>query len=159
MLYARKFQLTWTTGELKSWARASNILTLVLRCWPEPIPPTYLCRHPRARELPVLLTTSRADFNLKRYKIHVTWAATWDFQPCGMCNQQRLRSACTYVQSDQSLCLALESSMNIKLLTEHYLEFLSLKGGCTGSSESSLVKMPHCWKSHVTAHIIMPCFG
>ena len=25
--------------------------------------------------------------------------------------------------------------MAIKLLTEHYLEFLSLKGGCTGSSE------------------------
>ena len=30
------------------------------------------------------------------------------------------------------------------------MEFLSLKRGCTGSSESSLVKMPHCWKSHVT---------
>ena len=24
---------------------------------------------------------------------------------------------------------------------------LSLKGGCTGLSESTLVKMPHCWKS------------
>ena len=33
--------------------------------------------------------------------------------------------------------------MSVKLLTEHHLEFLSLKGGCTGSSESSLVKMPH----------------
>ena len=43
--------------------------------------------------------------------------------------------------------------MSVKLLTEHYLEFLSLKGGCTGSSESALVKMPHCWKSHVVAHI------
>ena len=42
--------------------------------------------------------------------------------------------------------------MNIKLLTEHQLEFLSLKGGCTGWSESTLVKMPHCWKSHATAH-------
>ena len=42
--------------------------------------------------------------------------------------------------------------MSIKLLTEHHLEFLSFKGGCTGSSESTLVKMPHCWKSHVTAH-------
>ena len=37
--------------------------------------------------------------------------------------------------------------MSVKLLTEHHLEFLSLKGGCTGSSESTLVKMPHCWKS------------
>ena len=30
--------------------------------------------------------------------------------------------------------------MVVKLLTEHHLEFLSLKGGCTGSSESTLVK-------------------
>ena len=45
--------------------------------------------------------------------------------------------------------------MIVKLLTEHHLEFLSLQGGCTGSSESSLVKMPHCWKSHVTAHIAL----
>ena len=45
--------------------------------------------------------------------------------------------------------------MTVKLLTEHHLEFLSLKGGCTGSSESTLVKMPHCWKSHVTAQIIV----
>ena len=28
----------------------------------------------------------------------------------------------------------------------HHLEFLSLLGGYTGSSESTLVKMPHCWK-------------
>ena len=34
--------------------------------------------------------------------------------------------------------------MSVKLLTEHRLEFVSLKGGCTGSSESTLVKMPHC---------------
>ena len=35
--------------------------------------------------------------------------------------------------------------MSVKLLTEHHLEFLSLKGGCRGSSESTLVKMPRCW--------------
>ena len=29
-----------------------------------------------------------------------------------------------------------------------------LKGGCTGPSESTLVKMPHCWKSRVGAHFI-----
>ena len=44
--------------------------------------------------------------------------------------------------------------MTLKLLTEHHLEFLSLNGGCTGSSESALVKMPHCWKSYVTAHMV-----
>ena len=43
--------------------------------------------------------------------------------------------------------------MSVKLLTEQHLEFLSLKGGCTGSSESTFVKMPHCWKSHVMAKI------
>ena len=41
--------------------------------------------------------------------------------------------------------------MSVKIRTEHILEFLSLKGGCTGLSESTHVKMPHCWKSHVTA--------
>ena len=34
--------------------------------------------------------------------------------------------------------------MSVKLLTEHRLEFVSLKGGCTGSPESTLVRMPHC---------------
>ena len=42
--------------------------------------------------------------------------------------------------------------MIVKLLTEHHLEFLSLKGGCRGLDESTLVKMPHCWKSHLLAH-------
>ena len=37
--------------------------------------------------------------------------------------------------------------MTVKLLTEHHLEFLSYKGGCTGLSESTFVKMPHCWIS------------
>ena len=44
--------------------------------------------------------------------------------------------------------------MSVKLLTDHHLESLRLKEGCTGSSESTHVKMPHCWKSHVTAHFI-----
>ena len=43
--------------------------------------------------------------------------------------------------------------MVVKLLTEHHLEFLSLKGGCRGSSESTLVKMSNCWKSHAAAHM------
>ena len=51
----------------------------------------------------------------------------------------------------RSLIRAFACRLNIlvKLLTEHHLEFLSLKGGCTGSSETT-----HCWKSHDTAHII-----
>ena len=50
--------------------------------------------------------------------------------------------------------------MIVKLLTEHHLEFLSLKGGCTGSSESTLVKMSNCWKSHAAAPIFsFPCIS
>ena len=45
--------------------------------------------------------------------------------------------------------------MSVKLLTEHHLEFLNLKGGCTGSSESIHVKLPQCWKSRVTAQLIL----
>ena len=40
-------------------------------------------------------------------------------------------------------------------LTEHHLEFLSLKGGFIGSSESTLVKMSNCWKSQAVAQIHM----
>ena len=53
--------------------------------------------------------------------------------------------------------------MIVKLLTEHNLEFLSLQVGCRGSSESTHVKMPHCWKSHANDlkfyaldHVILP---
>ena len=65
-----------------------------------------------------------------------------------------VRPSKAYAQSDQSLWKSLEYSMTLRLLTEQHLEFLSLKGGCTGSSESTLVKIPHCWKSHVVARIL-----
>ena len=44
--------------------------------------------------------------------------------------------------------------MTVKLLSAHHLEFQSLKGGCTGSSKSTLVKMPHCGKSNAAAHMV-----
>ena len=44
--------------------------------------------------------------------------------------------------------------MIVKLLTEHHLEFLSLKGGCRGLSESTLVKMSNCWKSHAATQLV-----
>ena len=61
--------------------------------------------------------------------------------------------------SDQSLCLLLEYSIIVKILTEHPYEFLSLKRSCTGLSETTLFKISHCWKSHVAVHtfcIYMP---
>ena len=39
--------------------------------------------------------------------------------------------------------------MGVKLLNENHLEFLSLRGGCTGSSESTLVKY-HIVGNHVS---------
>ena len=42
--------------------------------------------------------------------------------------------------------------MIVKLLAEHHLEFLCLKRGCRGSSESTHIKKPHCWESHAMAH-------
>ena len=43
--------------------------------------------------------------------------------------------------------------MIVKLLTECHLGFLSLKGGCRGSLEPTLVKTSNCWKSHAAAQI------
>ena len=43
--------------------------------------------------------------------------------------------------------------MSVKLLTDHRLEFLSLKEGCKDSSESTLVKIPNCWKSRLLAQL------
>ena len=74
-----------------------------------------------------------------------------------MCDQPSLRSGCAYAQSDQSLCKSLEYSKIVKLLNEHHLEFLSLKKGCRGSSESTLIKMPHCCKSLAMAHNSIWC--
>ena len=67
-----------------------------------------------------------------------------------MCDQQRLRPACAYAQSGQSLCLSLEYSMSVNLLTVNHLKFISLKGGCKGSSESIHVKMPHFSKARLS---------
>ena len=48
--------------------------------------------------------------------------------------------------------------MTAKLLTENHLELLSLKGGCKVSSESTLVKIRFCWKSHDTAQMLYGCY-
>ena len=65
-----------------------------------------------------------------------------------MCDQQSLRSACAYAQSDQSLCQLLACSMSVKLLTEHHLEFLSLKGGSAAEARPS----HHLSKCHIVGN-------
>ena len=120
----------------------------------------WVCTNQNATLFGITCHVSYCDYSKNSFnetlplRIQNIWASAWDFQQCGLCGQQSLRSACAYGQSDQSLCQSLEYSMVVKLLTEHHLECLSLKGGCRGSSESTLVKMPHCWKSHVTAYIV-----
>ena len=45
-----------------------------------------------------------------------------------------------------------EYSMIVKLLIEHHLQFLNLKGGWGGgSSGSAVVKKSNCWRSHAAA--------
>ena len=87
--------------------------------------------------------------------LNYNWAVAWDFQQFGMCDQQRLRPACAYTQTDQSPCWSLKYSLTVKLLTQPHMRFLSLKGGCKGSSESALVKILHCWKSRVMAQLLL----
>ena len=48
-----------------------------------------------------------------------------------------------YVRSAQAQIRAFAGRLNILRLLG-YWEFLSLKGGYTGWSETTLVKMPHC---------------
>ena len=57
--------------------------------------------------------------NLHPYK----WAATWDFQQCGMCDQQRLRSAYSFilrVLSEPLLVACNVSSWRNHLIKTHY---------------------------------------
>ena len=73
----------------------------------------------------------------------------WYVRPARAQTSLRVRA----VRSEPLLVSYLEYSMRVKLLTGHHLEFLSLKVGYTCLSESTHVKMPHCWKSHVKAHM------
>ena len=45
--------------------------------------------------------------------------------------------------------------MTVKQLIKHRLEFLRLKGGWTGASESIHVKKSHCWIAHVAAQMLL----
>ena len=54
------------------------------------------------------------------------------------------------IPTDQSRCKSLQYYMTVQLLTEHHLKFQSLKRGCTGSSESTLVKMPQIVENHMS---------
>ena len=57
-----------------------------------------------------------------------------------VCATSKASDQPAHTRSLISLYLSLEYSMILKLLTEHHLEFLSLKGGCRDSSKSAHVK-------------------
>ena len=44
--------------------------------------------------------------------------------------------------------------MIVKLLAENHMESLSLKSVCKCWSESTHVKIPYSWKSHVAAQLL-----
>ena len=66
-----------------------------------------------------------------------------------MCDQLRLRPACAYAQTDQSLCLSLNYDMSVKLLIERNLVFLSITLGCTGLLSLHLLKW-HIVGDHIS---------
>ena len=53
----------------------------------------------------------------------------------------------------RSLIRAFASRLNILGVLSYWTN--TITGDCPGSSESTHVKMPHCWKSHVTAQFIL----
>ena len=66
----------------------------------------------------------------------------WYVQPAKAQTSLRTR------QSDQSLCMSLENSMTVKLLTKHHFGVLSLIGGCTSRLNLYMTK---CHGNDVTA--------
>ena len=56
--------------------------------------------------------------------------------------------------SNKVVCATSKASDQPAHTRSLHLEFLSLKGGCRGSSEPTHVKMPHCLKSHALAHLL-----
>ena len=71
-----------------------------------------------------------------------------------MCDQQRLRPVCAYAQTDQSICKSLEYFMNVQLLTEQHLEFLSLKGAAQADLSLHLSK-GHIVRNHMSRLICL----
>ena len=71
-----------------------------------------------------------------------------------MCDQQSLRSACAYAQSDQSLCKSVEYYMSVKLLTEHHLEFLSFR---EAAHARLILHLPKChFVGNIMSWLICP---
>ena len=73
-----------------------------------------------------------------------------------MCDQLNVSDQPAHTRSLIRAFASLEYSLTVMLLTEQHLEFLIFRGGCTGLTESTHVKMPPCWKSLVAAIGVAP---
>ena len=100
--------------------------------------------------------------HVKRYQAtQMVWKCLWIISLNEPLHEISNNVVCaTSRASDQpahtrSLIRAFASHLNILWIFSYcpnsLFDCLSLKGGCTGSSKSAHVKMPHCWKSHATA--------
>ena len=95
------------------------------------------------------------SFNILFLMMKNTYEPRHEISKNVVCATSKVSDQSAHMRSpDQSLCESLEYSMTVKLLTVQHLEFLSLTVGCVGLSESTLVKLTQCWKSHVVAQIL-----
>ena len=92
--------------------------------------------------------------NTQKTNCVITWLYTNSF--CAIYNQLKLQNLTLEsnlkIHTRYAVLKTISHTIHIgepEGQTEHHLEFLSLKGDCTGSSESTLVKMPHCWNSTI----------
>ena len=88
------------------WSETSRLDILwLLSYWPNIIR-NFLAFKKKAAQTRLSWITCRSSFIFLPTPALVIniWAVAWDFQQCGMCDQQKLRPACAYAQSDQSLC-------------------------------------------------------
>ena len=70
-------------------------------------------------------------FECPQSGVKIILAVAWDFQQCGLCDQQK--------QTDQSLCGLLKYSMTVKLLTEPHLNLHLSKCHIVGNHMSQLI--------------------
>ena len=87
------------------------------------------------------------------HNCHLDIQRTWDVQQCGMCDQQNPQISLRIRAVWSEPLLVAWALYDCSATDWTPFGVLSLKGGCRGSSESTHVKMPHCWKSHATAHL------
>ena len=93
----------WKTGKLVVVLKDITSYWIVNRFEPQQeISNNVVCTTSKVSDQPAHMPSFKGYHFLLNCK--QIWAATWDFQQCGMCDQQSLRPACAYAQSDQSLC-------------------------------------------------------